>query len=77
MYVNTIGAPIFTHSIVNKIAMICVIDDLNNTNLLNAVCCGARGRALASHTDVRGFNSRGGDCLLLFADYKLRTIYMS
>ena len=41
-----------------------------------AVCCGVRGRALASHTGVRRRNSRGGDCLLLFADYKLRSIYV-
>ena len=34
-----------------------------------------RGRASASHTGVRRFDSRGGDCLLLFADYNLRSIY--
>ena len=42
-----------------------------------AVCCGVSGRALASHTGVRRFDSCGGDCLLLFADYKLRSIYKS
>ena len=42
-----------------------------------AVCCGVRGRALASHTGVRSFDSRGRDCLLLVADYKLSSIYMS
>ena len=42
-----------------------------------AICCGVRGRALASHTGIRRFDSRGGDCLLLFADYKLRSIYKS
>ena len=36
-----------------------------------AVCCGLRGRALTSHTGVRGFDSRGGDRLLQFADYEL------
>ena len=40
-----------------------------------AVCCGVRGRALASHTGVRSFDSRGGDSL--FADNKLRSIYKS
>ena len=35
-------------------------------NVALAVCCGVRGRALAAHTSV---------CLLLFADYKLRSIY--
>ena len=30
------------------------------------VCCGVRGRALASHTGVRRFDSRGVDCLLPF-----------
>ena len=44
---------------------------------LITVCCGVRGRALASHTGVRRFDSRGRDCLLLFADYKLRSIYKS
>ena len=38
------------------------------------VCCGVKGRALASHNGVRKFDSLGGDCLLLFADYKLRSI---
>ena len=32
------------------------------------VCCGARGSALASHTDVRRFDSRGADCLI-FVSY--------
>ena len=41
-----------------------------------AVCCGVRG-ALASHTGIRRFDSRGGDCCLLFADYKLRSINKS
>ena len=41
-----------------------------------AVCSGVRGKALASHTCVfPRFDSRDGDCLLLFADYKLRSIY--
>ena len=35
--------------------------------------CGVRGRALASLTGIRRFDSRGRDCLLLFADYKLRS----
>ena len=35
----------------------------------SAICCGVRGRALASHTGVRSLNSRGEDCLLLFDDY--------
>ena len=30
----------------------------NKLNL--AVCCGVRGRALASHTDVRGFETQCG-----------------
>ena len=47
------------------------------TCILPAVCCGVRGRALALHTGVRRFDSRGRDCLLLFADYKLRSIYKS
>ena len=42
-----------------------------------SVCCVVRDRALASHTGVRRFDSRGGDCLLLLADYKLRSIYKS
>ena len=42
-----------------------------------AVCCGVRGRALASHTGVRRFDSRSRDCLLLFADYNLRSIQKS
>ena len=41
------------------------------------VCCAVRGRALASHTGVRRFHSRGIDCLLLFTDHKLRSIYKS
>ena len=41
------------------------------------VCCPVRAGALASHTGVRRFDSRGGDCLLLFTDYKLRSIYKS
>ena len=44
---------------------------------LFAVWCDVRGRALASHTGVRRFDSRGRNCLLLFPDYKLRTIYKS
>ena len=43
----------------------------------SAVCWGVRDRALASHTGDRRFDSRGGDCLLLFADYKLRSICKS
>ena len=43
----------------------------------SAVCCGVRGRALALHTGVRRFDSRGGNSLLLFSDYKLRSIYKS
>ena len=43
----------------------------------STVCCGARARALALHTGVRWFDSRGGDCRLLFADYKLGSIYKS
>ena len=30
-----------------------------------------------SHTGVRRFRSRGGDCLLIFADNKVRSIYKS
>ena len=41
-----------------------------------AIGCDVRCRALASHTDRR-FDSRGGDCLLLFANCKLRSIYKS
>ena len=37
------------------------------------VCCGVRDRALASHTGVRRLDYRSGDCLLLFADHKLRS----
>ena len=45
--------------------------------LMFTVCCGVRGRAFTSHTGVRRINSRGGDGLLLFADYKLGSIYKS
>ena len=38
-----------------------------------AVCCGVRGRVFAIHTGVRRFE----DCFLLFADYKLRSVYKS
>ena len=39
-----------------------------NTQRLFTVCCGVRGRVFASHTGVRRFDSRGGDCLLLFLE---------
>ena len=53
--------------------------DLENITTIDkfAVCWDVRGRALTSHTGVRWFDFRGGDCLLLFADYKLRSIYKS
>ena len=42
-----------------KMFSIIFIRDLIHNNIqcpeLLAVCCGVRGRALASHTDVRGF----------------------
>ena len=41
----------------------------------NRVGFSVRGRTLAS--GVRRFDSRGGDCLLPFANYKLRSIYKS
>ena len=44
---------------------------------MQAVYCDVRGKALVSHTGVGGFDSRGGDCLLLFAGYNLRSIYKS
>ena len=40
-----------------------------------SVCCGERSIALASHIGVRRFASRGGDCFLQFAEYKLGSIY--
>ena len=44
---------------------------------LSTVFCGVKGRALASHTGVHRFDAGGVDSLLLFADYKLRSIYKS
>ena len=37
----------------------------------------AKREAMRTHTGVRRFDSRGGDRLLLFADYKLRSIFKS
>ena len=41
-------------------AEITSIQEAMMPNTRSAVCCGVRGRALASHTDVRGFESQCG-----------------
>ena len=38
-----------------------ILQTMMNCNTIdNLVCCGVRGRALASHTDVRGFEPQCG-----------------
>ena len=44
---------------------------------IHHACCDVRGRALASHTGVRRFDSRGGDCLLQKIGFLLQTFYWS
>ena len=61
----------------NQYCIIHMLVGIENRLYRITVCCGVRGRALASHTGVRRFDSRGGGCILLFADYKLISIYKS
>ena len=46
-----------------------IIEATNQDIIQSTVCCGVRGRALASHTDVRGFEPQCGSRLTCWHIY--------